>query len=885
MLLCQSSTYQTAEMLASYSSSAKVLDITTLSGTQATTNVATNHEIPTQDLPAFLLYTSGSSGTPKGMWLRQAGFINYLASKSARLSLRREVVLQQSSLSFDMSIAQIFNALANGGTVVMAPQSARGDPVELSRLMLKEKVSFTLATPSEYLMLIRYGQEHLIQYSAWRNACSGGESVTQQLKRAFCTLDQNTPTVTDCYGPTEISAATCFETVSFAIADPREPPNQPAVGKAIPNTSIYILDDSGKPVPTGFPGEIAVGGVGVARGYLQGEEPKRTRKFIHNTFAPEDYTKNGWTTMYKTGDKGFLSDDGSLVFLGRLEGDRQVKLRGLRIDLDDIARNLLQAGGDLITDAAVSVREDPQILVAHVIPVPGKNPSDTELMQLSTKLALPQYMRPAIVCALDRLPMSTNGKVDWKAIDSLDVSKPTMTDPQLDQFSLTEGEIRLIFDNVLRGIGRGACPSIAPDSDFFALGGNSHLLVRLQGAIKEAMNVHVTLRELYQNTTVRAVAAMVLKQKKEQPAEEPIDWDRETDVPADLVTALGVAHPERDVLPKAHNVEVLLTGSTSFLGSVILETLVRSPTVSRVHCVAIPPEDRGRVPESEKVVAYSGSLYHATLGVSKTECDALEACVDIIVHAGASGHCLNGFSSLRVPNLHSTQFLARLAVAASRAGRGPIPLHFVSSNRVTLLSGKTAATPTSMAAYRPSPDGSEGFTAAKWASERFLEKLMAAREPFSQLQFTIHRPCAVVGETAPSEDALNALVRYSRLMGAVPKFGANVEGFFDFKDVHAVASDVVAEVLGKAADASVGDTHSALRYKHHSSGLKVPVQRARAHMESRDGVPFDELRMDDWLVRARQLGLDALIVSYLEAVTDQDKVLRFPYMGTAEGEE
>lgn len=886
IILCQSSTYQAAEMLASSSSCGNVLDITALPQKNATTKQQPSDQRIGQDLPAFLLYTSGSTGTPKGMLLHQAGFINYLASKGARLSLRKEVVLQQSSLGFDMSIAQIFNGLANGGTVIMAPQNARGDPVELSQLMLKEKVSFTIATPAEYLMWIRYGQDYLARYSAWRNACSGGEAITEQMKRAFCSLDQNTPTVTDCYGPTEVSAATSFATVSLTTTDTREPQDQPTIGKPIPNTTIYILGEDGKPVPSGFLGEIAVGGVGVACGYLQAEGTNRQNKFVTNPFARPDYVQKGWTTMYKTGDKGLLSENGSLVFLGRLDGDRQVKLRGLRIDLDDIARNLLQTGGDLVTDAAVSIRGNPAILVAHVVPAPGKSPTDAELMQMSAKLPLPQYMCPAVVCALDCLPMTTNGKVDWRAIDSLEIPERTMTEAQLDSFSLTEGEVKLIFDNVLRGVGYGAPTSIGPDSDFFALGGNSHLLVRLQGAIKEAMNVHVTLRDLYQNSSVRGIAATILTQKDQQPADKPIDWDQETDVPTDLLAALAVSEsqPAGDVLPKTHNVEVLLTGSTSFLGSTVLDKLLSSPTVGRVHCVAVAPEDRDRVPQSDKVVAYSGSLYQATLGLSKTEYGMLQGCVDVIIHAGASGHCLNGFSSLRVPNVHSTRFLAGLAVAGSDAGRGPIPLHFISSNRVTLLSGKTAVPPLSMASHHPSTDGSEGFTAAKWASERFLEKLMAASQRPSQLQFVIHRPCAVVGETAPSEDALNALVRYSRLMGAVPKFGANVEGFFDFKDVHAVASDVVAEVLGEAADAHVVTLHTAPRYRHHSSGLRVPVHQACAHMESKDGAPFDELSMDDWLVRARQLGLDALIVSYLEAVSDKGKVLRFPFMGETEGE-
>ncbi|KAF2686198.1 hybrid PKS-NRPS [Lentithecium fluviatile CBS 122367] len=879
-ILCQSSTSKTAEMLATYCASPKVLNI---SG-QLPSHPTPVRKAIRKDLPTFLLYTSGSTGSPKGMILRQAGFINYLASKGTRLSLRKEVVLQQSSLGFDMSIAQMFNALANGGTIVMVPQSARGDPVEISRLMLKEKVSFTIATPTEYLAWIRYGPDHLRQYNQWRIACSGGEAVTEQLKRAFSSLNQNMPTVTDCYGPTEISAATSFETVALTSCDEPTSHEQPTVGKAIPNTSIYIVHEDGNSVPAGFPGEICIGGVGVALGYLHSQDPKQVNKFAPNPFASTEYIEKGWKTMYKTGDKGLLTPNGSLVFIGRLDGDRQIKLRGLRIDLDDIANNLLQVGQGLITDAAVSVRGNPQYLIAHVVPVAGQDSSRTQLRQLSNKLTLPQYMHPAIIAAVDRLPMNPNGKIDWKTIDSLELPSQGTEAWQYDGFSLAEGEIKLIWESVLRCIGNVKNVNISPDSDFFALGGNSLLLIRLQGAIKEATGVQIALLDLYQTSTVRAMAAMVATRKGQQPPEEPIDWEAETAVPEELLALLAklpATTAPRNLPRKSSNLEILLTGSTSFLGSAVLTALLHSTSVSRVHCVAVPSEDRGNLPESGKVVVYTGSLYNTTLGLSYNDCSRLQASVDIIVHAGANGHCLNGFSSLRAPNLHATRFLADLAVRAAAASdaKGSVRLHFLSSNRVTLLSGNTAMPPASLAQYSPATDGTEGFTAAKWASERFLEKSVNTIRQQSRLEVVIHRPCAVVGDSAPSEDALNALVRYSRLMRAVPKFGENVQGFFDFKDVHAVAAEIVAEVVPGDHNAFVDRLESTIQYRHHTSGVEVPVKRAREHMEKMEGSSFNELDMSDWLARARQLGIEALIVSYLDAVSGKDGLIRFPYMG------
>ena len=855
LILCHSVTHELAIEL---NSACK----TNMSAVDISKPVNIGHEevknLAHPNIPAFLLYTSGSTGIPKGILLSQANFVNFLALKTHELLIGKEVVLQQSSLGFDMSIIQIFCALANGGTLVVAPREARGDPIELSKLISQEKVTFTIATPSEYLMMLRYGNEFLKEHISWRQACMGGEAVTEQLMWEFQRLNRSHITLTNCYGPTEITAAATFQNVSLASVD------QNLVGKALPNYSIYIVDENLEPVPAGLAGEICIGGAGVALGYW--DLPNQTEsKFLLDSYATAEDIAKGWKTMYRTGDKGRLLPNGSVVFMGRIDGDTQVKLRGLRIELEDVANALLKARSDLLSDAVVTARGDPAFLVAHIVFAPGKSMSDGDLQLLAKNLPLPQYMAPSMIVPLERLPSNSNGKIDRKAIESLPLPVQSHKSKPVERLTLSEGELRLLWQSVLPQTGSSS--PLRPDSDFFMHGGNSILLMKLQGAIREAIGVSMSIMELYQASTLSRMAAHISAKKVEQlPHNEAIDWIVETAVPDAILVTPRREHGLRQI--KDRDREVLLTGATSFLGGAVLASLLEDASVSQIHCIAVPPESQATLPESEKVISYTGSLLTHSLGLSEAECIKLRSSVDLIIHGGANGHCLNNYSSLRVPNLHSTQFLISLALPHS------IPVHFLSSNRVSLLSGSTALPPVSVSSFQPKTDGSEGFTATKWASERFLENV--AHE--TGLGVCMHRACAVTGDKAPNEDALNALLRYSVLMRAVPRFD-NFEGFFDFRDVHEVANEIVKEALAPPNISGSSNNTTSVRFVHHSSGVKVPMNQFRQHMESLHGCRFEELSVTDWIEKAMEAGIDPLITSYLEAMVQKREIIKFPYLG------
>ena len=659
-----------------------------------------------------------------------------------------------------------------------------------------------------------------------------------------------------------------------------------SVGKVLPNYSVYILDESSsEPVPLGYPGEICVGGAGVALGYLNLPNLSET-KFVHDPFADANDVARGWTRMFKTGDLGRLRADGSLVFMGRKEGDNMIKLRGLRIDLEDVANTMVQAAGDVVAEAVVTVRggddDEAQMLVAHVVPRPGQGETLRvgELRKLAQSLPLPVYMRPSLVVVVDRLPQTANGKVDRRAIEAMELpSLGQQRERSGDKLSLEEGELSLLWEEVL---GRSMTVSrvdFTPDIDFFMAGGSSLLLIQLQGAIRETLGLSVPVTELYQASTLGRMAAHLHAEKGLQGPIEEIDWERETE----FSTSSSETNTTSSGSIRESNREVLLTGAHTFLGSEILQALIGDSSIKRIHCVALPQTAGKKVPRSSKTVCYPGSLQAESLGLSPDDITLLQSRIDLIIHAGSVGHCLNNYSSLRAPNLGSLRSLVDLALPCH------IPLHFISSNRVTLLSGQRTLPPVSVSRHQPPRDGSEGFTASKWAGERLLEKVAQT----TRLDVTIHRPCAVVGANAPSEDALNALLRFAVAQNAVPRF-KNLAGFLDFAPVAAVAANIARLALGKHYECNGnfgGCILNAARSEdapvtivHHSSGVKTPVAEFRGRMEELHGRDFGELDIVDWIVEAVKGGMDPLISTYLEALVEKDQIISFPYLGESSSE-
>ena len=633
------------------------------------------------------------------------------------------------------------------------------------------------------------------------------------------------------------------------------------IGPAIPNYAVYILNQSSQPVPLGWVGEICVGGPAIASGYLANDDLTSTKFIPDNISKFED--RDGWNTLYRTGDKGMMLADGSIVFLGRMDGDSQIKLRGIRIELDDISSSILKSSDGILANAAVVAKgEDDQFLVAYITFAPDKVPKDPSsyLRQLLSSLPLPVYMRPAVAIPMDRLPSGAGGKLDMKALKALPL--PDISEPEDTELTEIEAQLKIIWEDVLSGM--GARFQIRKQSDFFAVGGNSLLLLKLQAEIRKRFNTDVSLPELFRSSSLESLASRI--ENGGSSSVQALDWQMETALSADLLEL----DPE-SLLKKVHSgpIQVVLTGSTGFLGRAILRQLVGHDGISQIHCVAVRQNGssvpRAHAVESEKIVSHAGDLSLPLLGMSEEEARQVFDNSDAIIHNGADVSFMQTFQSLRKANVESTRELVKLAIHRQT------PIHFVSTAGVAHLSGLDSLDEVSMATYPPPVDGSDGYVASKWASERYLEKV---NEQLG-LPVWIYRPSSIIGEGAPSMDVMHNTLKYSRAMKAVPDL-TGWKGYFDFIAVDTVATEIVSEVLSHKQPVA----GTAPEYIHESGEVVVPVHEIKTYLEQEEGGAFAVLEMRDWTEAARRLGLDELVAAFLDMVRDAGHAPSMPLLST-----
>ncbi|AEO63908.1 polyketide synthetase [Thermothielavioides terrestris NRRL 8126] len=758
--------------------------------------------------PAAILFTSGTTGVPKGVLLSHGSLRNHVEALVHTHGFGRETVLQQSSVGFDMSLNQIFMALANGGTLVIVPEALRKDPVAVARIVREENITYTSATPSEYLAWLRHGAASLFQSTHWTYATAGGERFSPALLQGFRQIRDRFVgrkfRFFNAYGPTECSMSA--SELDLSRTHDHEGAQIPA-GRTLPNYSVYIMDQNLNVLPVGWSGEVCIAGAGVAIDYINNADESR-KKFLEDPLPSSVAVQNGWTRMYRTGDKGVLRPDGTLEILGRIEGDTQIKLRGLRIELQDVEQSILDTAKGRIKTAVVTPRGDPPILVAHAVLSPdaaaeNENETDGFLRQLAASLPLPQYMRPAAIIPIPSMPLTASGKVDRRALQQLALPSVSRGGPEPTR-ELTEMEAELArawrdtLPQQMQEVHR-----IDAASDFFHVGGNSMLLIELRQLVNERFQTSVPLIKLFENSTLAAMAAAIQDISSSSDADAAIDWDAETAVPEDLLPGVRTEPEEEQRPPRDHKSPktVVITGATGLLGSALVRLLAESAEVGTIHCIAV--RDTSKLAElarssSPKVVLHKGDLTQARCGLSEAEAAALAGAADAVIHNGADVSFLKTYASLRAANLLSTKELVRL-FASRRRCRRRIPLHFVSTATVGKFSGSDTLAPASVAAFPPDLQQQQhqqqgggagianGYAASKWASEVFLER--AAQQLRGGLRVFIHRPSAIMGAEA-GDDVLSSLLEYGSILQALPD-ASRWTGFVDLVSLEHAAAGIV----------------------------------------------------------------------------------------------
>ncbi len=432
---------------------------------------------------AYVIFTSGSTGKPKGVQVQHRTAMNLLSDVRERLRLNgQDTSLFVASLSFDISVMELFLPLSLGARVVVVSSEVAADGPRLMDQLSTFRATVMHATPATWRLLIQAGWQGRLAV-----ILCGGEALQPDLAAQLSTRGTS---VWNLYGPTETtiySSAALYQSELYG--------GKVSIGRPIANTRIYLLDGDLRSVPIGVAGELYIGGAGVARGYLNRSE-MTAEKFI-----PDPYSVEPGARLYRTGDLTCYLPDGNIEYLGRI--DHQVKIRGFRIELGEIESVLSQH--PTVLENVVMAREDTSgdnRLVAYVI---TRNKASVTISALRDflKEKLPDYMMPSQFVFLDSLPLTPNGKLDRAALPQPDQTRPELMITFVAPRTPVEELLAKLWAEVLK------LERVGIDDNFFELGGHSLLATQVVSRVRQAFQMELPLRSLFENPTIEGFANMI----------------------------------------------------------------------------------------------------------------------------------------------------------------------------------------------------------------------------------------------------------------------------------------------------------------------------------------------------------------------------------------
>lgn len=681
------------------------------------------------DQLAYIIYTSGSTGEPKGVALAHRGLLNHtLASCSVYDIQPTERILQFASISFDSSIAEIAQALCSGATLVLGAREEMLPGQPLASFIAKYGVQMMILPPSVLATLTQFRNE----LSSLRLIIVGGEACPLSLAKSWVSPSTKFFNV---YGPTEI---TIYGTMYAFNADDTTMP----IGYALPNVEIYILDEELKLCPLGEKGELYVGGVGVAHGYLDKPELTRTR-FLDNPY--------GSGKIYKTGDivHEDVHNPGLLHFVGRT--DNQVKIRGNRVELEAIER-LLTQHPDVLSAAVKPIRTQitntdlPEnygmsMLVAYIVSRTGKFITEKHLQRFALE-QLPEYMVPARFVFMDELPLLPNrSKVDRNALPELQqpLSFPTDTKDNATK-------IAAIFDETLY-LNAGSC---SKSSNFFHMGGNSLCVAHLLLALAREFDIKIPSRLIYEYPTPSDLA--LLLEQCQLKTEDVADNDRHLDLDDAKLPLLDTSTWQQP--PQIKSDCALITGATGYLGAHLLHELLQKGRYKKIYCLVRAENDtlardrlrttfiKYQLPiwELSQVKVITGDIQQPQLQLPNPVYNKLSEEVDCIYHVAADTSYIKPYSAIKKPNIEGTANIIALASHLRHK-----VLHYVSTLAVygsttSLLGIEEVSEDLNISISLPIMSVEYAYVRAKWAAEYMVHM---ARE--KGLAVSIYRPGFISG--------------------------------------------------------------------------------------------------------------------------------------------
>ena len=445
---------------------------------------------------AYVIYTSGSTGIPKGVQISHGALTNFLHAMSQQLQLTEQACfLAVTTLSFDIAALELFLPLTVGARVVVASRAEVTDGQQLSQKLTDSGATIMQATPATWRLLVATGWQGTPQL---KMLCGGSalprDLAEQLLPKGAC--------LWNLYGPTE---TTIWATVQQMATGQGSPP----IGRPIANTQSYLLDSQMQPVPVGVPGDLYIGGHGLARGYLH--RPALTAE----VFVPHPFSAEPGARLYKTGDLARYRPDGTIVFLGR--DDHQVKIRGFRIELGEIEITLgqhpaIQEAVVMAYEGAHGVTAEPfgtdERLVAYIVPQQGHSPTVSALRDF-LRQKLPHYMVPSTFVMLETLPLTPNGKIDRRALPAPEPVRPELAASFVTPRTPVEAVLADIWAEVL------GLEQVGVNDNFFELGGHSLLAAQVVSRVRDVLQVEMPLILLFATPTVATLASAMLQDPTE----------------------------------------------------------------------------------------------------------------------------------------------------------------------------------------------------------------------------------------------------------------------------------------------------------------------------------------------------------------------------------
>ncbi len=785
-----------------------------------------------------ILYTSGSTGAPKGIEIVARAIVRLVMNTDYVQIEPSDRVAQLSNFSFDAAIFEVWGPLLNGAGVVLLPKASILDPHVMRAELLEKRVSIMFLTTALFNFT---AQERPDAFAGLKVLMVGGERANPQTMRAA--LMAGPPQkLLHAYGPTEGTTFTTMHPLSLEeVSGPTV-----AIGAPIRNSRVFILDEGLRQVDVGEPGELYVGGDGLARGYLHRPELTRER-FV--TVSGLDSTP---LRLYRTGDLATWRPGGAIEFLGRL--DFQVKIRGHRIEIEEVEAGVLASG--LLRGAMIVVHEDAhgdKSMIAHVV-ARGPGAVDLEGLKAYLLARLPAYMIPARFVEIESLPLTANGKLDRKAL-AIVAERPDPGPTAAPSQALRDplvAEITAIWARLLD------VPELSPDDDFFRLGGDSLLAARLVMRVREVFKVSFPVYALYESGTLRAFIEVVRRAQRGgavlRPADDdPATWRAHARLPEEIQYAPVLEATDLPSLAAARH--IFLTGATGFLGAFLLrELLTRTP--AQISCLVRARGGAGGLERlrqglrkyalwddrfAARIRAVPGDLRELRLGLTPRAWDLLSEQVDTIFHCGAQVSYVQPYSAHKATNVDGTVEVLRLAA------RGRLkPLHHVSSIAVFGPSGYFSDQRL-VTEDEPLDDHLEhlrydiGYSASKWVAEKLVWE--AARRG---LPVHVYRPGFIMGHSRTGvgngEDFMARSIKGCIQLGACPDLPAQRK---EFVPVDFVSAAIVRIAAGAGAP---GRAYHLVPPKAEESLDMNGFFRVLAQC----GYPLEVLSYADWVQRLMQ---------------------------------